>query len=149
VKGSAYESNLSPHHDHLVCRRCGTVIEFEDREIENLQNLVTRRHGFHPTAHRLEIYGSAGNALPATPRSGFDELGEGSHRDVGRRDPGGKPERRKSVVFGTLTGRYVNVSNYPGTTVEITRGEARPGTTLEVIDTPGCTPCCPCRRTSG
>lgn len=52
-----YESNLSPHHDHLVCRKCGTVIEFEDREIENLQDLVTRRHGFHPTAHRLEIYG--------------------------------------------------------------------------------------------
>ncbi len=52
-----YESNLSPHHDHLVCRQCGTVIEFEDREIENLQDLVTRRHGFHPTAHRLEIYG--------------------------------------------------------------------------------------------
>lgn len=52
-----YESNLSPHHDHLVCRECGTVIEFEDSEIENLQNIVTRRHGFHPTAHRLEIYG--------------------------------------------------------------------------------------------
>ena len=52
-----YESNLSPHHDHLVCRQCGTVIEFEDREIEDLQVLVTRRHGFHPTAHRLEIYG--------------------------------------------------------------------------------------------
>ncbi len=52
-----YESNLSPHHDHLVCRQCGTVIEFEDREIEQLQDLVTRRHGFYPTAHRLEIYG--------------------------------------------------------------------------------------------
>ena len=52
-----YESNLSPHHDHLICRQCGTVIEFEDRKIENLQDLVTRRHGFHPTAHRLEIYG--------------------------------------------------------------------------------------------
>jgi len=52
-----YESNLAPHHDHLVCRQCGTVIEFKDGEIENLQDLVTRRHGFHPTAHRLEIYG--------------------------------------------------------------------------------------------
>jgi len=52
-----YESNLSPHHDHLVCRQCGAVIEFEDKGIENLQNLVTRRHGFRPTAHRLEIFG--------------------------------------------------------------------------------------------
>src|SRR5512141_3500298 len=37
----------------------------------------------------------------------------------------GNPNVGKSVVFGALTGRYVNVSNYPGTTVEITRGEAR------------------------
>jgi len=50
----------------------------------------------------------------------------------------GNPNVGKSVVFGALTGRYVNVSNYPGTTVEITRGEARDrGTSLEVIDTPG------------
>ena len=50
----------------------------------------------------------------------------------------GNPNVGKSVVFGTLTGRYVNVSNYPGTTVEITRGEARErGTVYEVIDTPG------------
>src|SRR5512143_3431678 len=47
----------------------------------------------------------------------------------------GNPNVGKSVVFGALTGRYVNVSNYPGTTVEVTRGEARDrGTTLEVSD---------------
>jgi ferrous iron transport protein B len=50
----------------------------------------------------------------------------------------GNPNVGKSVVFGALTGRYVNVSNYPGTTVEVTRGEAHDrGTSLEVIDTPG------------
>ena len=50
----------------------------------------------------------------------------------------GNPNVGKSVVFGALTGRYVNVSNYPGTTVEVTRGEARDrGTAHEVIDTPG------------
>ncbi|MEK7365207.1 MAG: ferrous iron transport protein B [Candidatus Deferrimicrobiota bacterium] len=50
----------------------------------------------------------------------------------------GNPNVGKSVVFGALTGRYVNVSNYPGTTVEVTRGEARDrGTSIEVIDTPG------------
>src|SRR5512134_331403 len=50
----------------------------------------------------------------------------------------GNPNVGKSVVFGYLTGRYVTVSNYPGTTVEVTRGEARErGATVEVIDTPG------------
>ncbi len=50
----------------------------------------------------------------------------------------GNPNVGKSVVFGRLTGRYVNVSNYPGTTVEITRGEVRDrGRLIEIIDTPG------------
>lgn len=50
----------------------------------------------------------------------------------------GNPNVGKSVVFGYLTGRYVTVSNYPGTTVEITRGAARDrGGTVEIIDTPG------------
>jgi ferrous iron transport protein B len=47
----------------------------------------------------------------------------------------GNPNVGKSVIFGLLTGRYVTVSNYPGTTVEVTRGRA--GSTREVIDTPG------------
>lgn len=50
----------------------------------------------------------------------------------------GQPNVGKSVVFGALTGTYVTVSNYPGTTVEITRGRARFGDDLwEVVDTPG------------
>ncbi len=50
----------------------------------------------------------------------------------------GQPNVGKSVVFGALTGTYVTVSNYPGTTVEITRGRARFGEQLwEVVDTPG------------
>jgi Fur family ferric uptake transcriptional regulator len=61
-----YESNLASHHDHLVCTACGAVIEFEDKEIEKLQDMVTRRYGFRPTAHRLEIFGRCrGCSLPA------------------------------------------------------------------------------------
>jgi ferrous iron transport protein B len=48
------------------------------------------------------------------------------------------PNVGKSVLFNRLTGRYVVVSNYPGTTVEVARGQARIGNmTCEVIDTPG------------
>lgn len=43
----------------------------------------------------------------------------------------------KSVIFGWLTGTYVTVANYPGTTVEITRGVARNDGHRTVIDTPG------------
>lgn len=44
----------------------------------------------------------------------------------------------KSVIFGALTGRYATVSNFPGTTVAVTRGHARiDGELFEVIDSPG------------
>ena len=44
----------------------------------------------------------------------------------------------KSVIFNYLTGKYVTVSNYPGTTVEVTRGALSGSQKSEVvIDTPG------------
>jgi len=50
----------------------------------------------------------------------------------------GSPNVGKSVVFGNLTGKYVTVSNYPGTTVEVTRGKGRiEDKEFAVIDTPG------------
>ena len=49
----------------------------------------------------------------------------------------GHPNVGKSVLFGRLTGRYVTVSNYPGTTVDVFRGVARSADGVVVIDTPG------------
>lgn len=50
----------------------------------------------------------------------------------------GTPNVGKSVIFNKLTGSYVTVSNYPGTTVEISRGFSTiGGKKYEVIDTPG------------
>jgi ferrous iron transport protein B len=50
----------------------------------------------------------------------------------------GNPNVGKSAMFGALTGKYVTVSNYPGTTVEVTRGSATfDGHAWHVLDTPG------------
>ena len=49
----------------------------------------------------------------------------------------GHPNVGKSVLFHRLTGSYVNVSNYAGTTVEVSRAGARFDRTAEVLDTPG------------
>lgn len=45
------------HHDHMVCLRCGKVIEFEEPRIEELQQQVAKRHAFAMRTHRLELYG--------------------------------------------------------------------------------------------
>jgi ferrous iron transport protein B len=51
----------------------------------------------------------------------------------------GNPNVGKSVLFNALTGSYATVSNYPGTTVEVSRGTWKDpsGETWEVVDTPG------------
>ena len=50
----------------------------------------------------------------------------------------GSPNVGKSVIFGHLSGRYVTVSNYPGTTVEVTKGKGKiRQKEVGVIDTPG------------
>jgi len=45
------------HHDHLICLDCGAVIEFENEEIERLQEKVAAAHGFQLTSHRLDLFG--------------------------------------------------------------------------------------------
>lgn len=50
----------------------------------------------------------------------------------------GNPNVGKSVIFGLLTGKYVTVSNYPGTTVEVSYGNmSLGGTRFLLVDTPG------------
>jgi ferrous iron transport protein B len=50
----------------------------------------------------------------------------------------GSPNVGKSVLFNALTSRYVTVSNYPGTTVDVSRGQMQVGeTAIAVLDTPG------------
>lgn len=50
----------------------------------------------------------------------------------------GNPNVGKSVIFGLLTGRYATVSNYPGTTIEISSAVSfLNGKKYMIIDTPG------------
>jgi Fur family ferric uptake transcriptional regulator len=45
------------HHDHMLCIRCGRIIEFKEDEIERLQDEVCCRYGFKPLEHRMGIQG--------------------------------------------------------------------------------------------
>lgn len=46
------------HHDHLICLDCGKITEFEEPEIEDLQDRIAARHGFVVQHHKHELYGS-------------------------------------------------------------------------------------------
>ena len=52
-----YDPNFvdSPSHNHLICIDCGKVVEFEDDNIELLNDCLTRRMGFRPAKQSLRI----------------------------------------------------------------------------------------------
>ncbi|PCJ36013.1 MAG: transcriptional repressor [Alphaproteobacteria bacterium] len=45
------------HHDHLIDVEGGEVIEFHDKEIEELQKKIAEKHGYKLVDHRMELYG--------------------------------------------------------------------------------------------
>jgi Fur family ferric uptake transcriptional regulator len=54
---SVFELNRGGHHDHLVCVKCGKVVEFFDEAIEERQKSITMQHEFTLEDHSLVIYG--------------------------------------------------------------------------------------------
>ena len=54
---SVFELAHKEHHDHLVCLKCGKVIEFNDPLIEEQQKLIAEKYGIKLTNHSLYLYG--------------------------------------------------------------------------------------------
>lgn len=54
---SLFELVTDEHHDHLICTNCNKIIEFENEEIEKLQEKVAKKFNFKLTGHRMELYG--------------------------------------------------------------------------------------------
>ena len=58
---SRYEEVTEDHHDHLIDMKSGRVVEFQNEEIEQLQDKIAKAHGMKLVGHRLELY-----AIPLT-----------------------------------------------------------------------------------
>ena len=57
-----------PHHDHLICRETGELIEFHSEELAEILERVAAEHGFRVEGHRLEVYGLSREARKPRPR---------------------------------------------------------------------------------
>lgn len=58
--GKKYELANKPHHDHMICKNCGKIVEFENPIIERQQALIAKEHGFKLTGHLMQLYGVCG-----------------------------------------------------------------------------------------
>lgn len=70
---SVFELSHKKHHDHLVCLKCGKVVEFEDDIIEQRQLNIAKSHNVKLTNHSLYLYGECNDldACEAHRKSNF------------------------------------------------------------------------------
>ncbi len=57
--------HLGRHHDHLICLKCGKIVEFFNPHLERLQSQIAHQMGFANLHHRMEIYGLCDNCQKA------------------------------------------------------------------------------------
>lgn len=56
--GSRYEKAFGrSHHDHLICVKCGKIVEFVDENIESGQQEIARKFKFKLISHSHQIFG--------------------------------------------------------------------------------------------
>lgn len=53
---AVFELASEHHHDHMICLDSNEVIEFVDKEIEELQRKVAESHGYELIDHNLVLY---------------------------------------------------------------------------------------------
>ena len=58
---AVFELERGKHHDHLICVKCGKIVEFVDESIEEKQREIAKKNGFRISDHSLIIYGVCDN----------------------------------------------------------------------------------------
>jgi Fur family ferric uptake transcriptional regulator len=69
-----YEHNYKhQHHDHMICSKCGRIIEFFSAELEGIQDAMAAKHRFQITQHLLRIIGICAECRRAMKEAGKEE----------------------------------------------------------------------------
>lgn len=55
--------HLGLHHDHMICTKCGEILEFRDEALERQQANLAAAYGFYMLQHKMEIYGICADCL--------------------------------------------------------------------------------------
>jgi Fur family ferric uptake transcriptional regulator len=119
-----YWEHLHPgeHHDHLVCVRCGRIVEFLDQGIEARQLEQASLAGFRPLFHRLQIHGICAKCLAERgPVAALSEMAVGERGTVESLG-GGRGARRRLEEMGLVPGTAIEVLSSLGLKLVLVRG---------------------------
>ncbi|MBW1979678.1 MAG: transcriptional repressor [Deltaproteobacteria bacterium] len=112
------------HHDHLICAKCGRILEFHNPEMEALQRQIALQYNFSLLHHKMELYGICARCRkqrqPVVPLS-FVLPGEKVYIE---RLAGGRQVQQRLAEMGLTPGTIVEVikSSAPGPIILAFRG---------------------------
>jgi len=102
---------LGRHHDHIICTKCGKIVEFRDEIIEEQQLRIASKYGFHMLQHKMEIYGLCSECLsqrkPIMPLS----MAKSGERVIIKQLRGGKEFKMRIMEMGFRIGDEIEVIN--------------------------------------
>lgn len=106
--------HLGRHHDHLICTKCGKIVEFRDEELEKLQVKIAAAQGFHMLQHKMEIYGLCPRCLsvrsPLLPLA----MAKPGENVVIKDIMGGRHARSRLASMGLRRGDSLEIINNNG-----------------------------------
>jgi Fur family ferric uptake transcriptional regulator len=121
--GPWYEHmHIGERHDHLLCTRCGRVVEFDDEELERVAQRLAREHGFEPLFNKCTIYGicpecrgTQGKRIPLTMISPGERVTVAGFN-------GGMQIRKRLSDMGISIGQEIEVLNRGGPVIVSIKG---------------------------
>jgi len=101
--------HLGQHHDHMICTKCGKIIEFKNDQLEQLQSQVVSGFGFHMLQHRMEIYGICSDCLKSREKQMPLVMARQGERVVIKELVGGSKARMRLLSMGLRIGDELEV----------------------------------------
>jgi Fur family ferric uptake transcriptional regulator len=106
--------HLGDHHDHMICTKCGKIIEFKEDRLEEYQIRIAASRGFHMLRHKMEIYGICAECLKERSRQMPLTMAKAGERMVIREITGGSGVRLRLMSMGLRQGDAIEVITNDG-----------------------------------
>jgi len=106
--------HLGKHHDHLICTKCGKIIEFRNDEMERLQLRIAAEQKFHMLQHKMEIYGLCSECLAERRPLMTLGMAKPGERIIIKEMIGGRSARARLTSMGFRSGDTLEIINNDG-----------------------------------
>lgn len=106
--------HLGQHHDHMICTKCGRIIEFKSDELESRLSQVMSGYGFHMLQHQLNIYGICADCMNSRQQQMPLIMARAGERLTIKEFIGGNRSRMRLLSMGFRVGDTIEVISNQG-----------------------------------